>query len=628
MATEIKISGLPPVTVPLTTDYFPVVQGGVTKRESVLQAFVNIGGVVGPASATDNALCRFDGTTGKLIQNSVAILTDAGDLSGLNTLVVANLSMGASDIQNLSASIDFALVAAAANRNLVLAANGTGAINIKNSSLSGSNIPLNFYNGDNTHFVGFKAGTLTTDTTWIWPIADGTNGQFIKTNGAGQLSFAAGGTVTSITAGSNLTGGTITGSGTIALSSTPSGLTSLGVADLSLTAGFITGTNGITIAGVTSSSPVVLSPNSSFVALIDFGGTVATTLRFYNAAQTHFVGLKTTTGLATDTTFTLPIADGSNGQFIKTDGSGQLSFAAGGSGTVTSITAGTNLTGGTITTSGTINLASTLVDLTQLNVGAALGTGTGIVISANLITNISVNDLVIYPQGGHNLNLSPTLSGAVQLIDSTNTIAVPLRFFNSAGNNYIGFQAGTLSGSTTFTLPTGDGLNGYGLTTNGSGGLSFTYIGAKTLFNYFLASTQTNVTGDGTVVTLGALTQVTDRNGAMNGATQTFTSPVTGDYCFLPNIFLAGLGALNTNINITIVTTGASAGTYYPFQGMGIGTAALAGGISVSASYIIHMFAGDTAQCKVQVSGNPTKNVSINAGTAQIPTCLQGYVIP
>ena len=44
------------------------------------------GDVVGPASATDNALARFDTTTGKLIQNSVGILSDAGVLTGLTGL--------------------------------------------------------------------------------------------------------------------------------------------------------------------------------------------------------------------------------------------------------------------------------------------------------------------------------------------------------------------------------------------------------------------------------------------------------------------------------------------------------------------------------------------------------------
>ena len=39
------------------------------------------GDVVGPSSATDNAIARFDTTTGKLIQNSNATISDAGDLN-------------------------------------------------------------------------------------------------------------------------------------------------------------------------------------------------------------------------------------------------------------------------------------------------------------------------------------------------------------------------------------------------------------------------------------------------------------------------------------------------------------------------------------------------------------------
>jgi len=39
------------------------------------------GDVVGPASATDNAIARFDTTTGKLIQNSAVTISDIGDFS-------------------------------------------------------------------------------------------------------------------------------------------------------------------------------------------------------------------------------------------------------------------------------------------------------------------------------------------------------------------------------------------------------------------------------------------------------------------------------------------------------------------------------------------------------------------
>ena len=44
----------------------------------------NAGGdVTGPASSTDNAIARFDGTTGKLIQNSVTTIDDTGNASGI-----------------------------------------------------------------------------------------------------------------------------------------------------------------------------------------------------------------------------------------------------------------------------------------------------------------------------------------------------------------------------------------------------------------------------------------------------------------------------------------------------------------------------------------------------------------
>jgi hypothetical protein len=50
------------------------------------------GDVNGPASATDNAVARFDGTTGKLIQNSVVTIGDTGNMAGVGTLAVTDLT--------------------------------------------------------------------------------------------------------------------------------------------------------------------------------------------------------------------------------------------------------------------------------------------------------------------------------------------------------------------------------------------------------------------------------------------------------------------------------------------------------------------------------------------------------
>ena len=54
---------------------------------TAIGAGVGAGDVVGPASATDNAITRYDGTTGKLVQNSGMTIPDgaAGSINGTNT---------------------------------------------------------------------------------------------------------------------------------------------------------------------------------------------------------------------------------------------------------------------------------------------------------------------------------------------------------------------------------------------------------------------------------------------------------------------------------------------------------------------------------------------------------------
>lgn len=51
-------------------------------------AWITVGDVVGPATATDNAVARFDGITGKLIQNSGVIVDDTNNMSGVHSIAV------------------------------------------------------------------------------------------------------------------------------------------------------------------------------------------------------------------------------------------------------------------------------------------------------------------------------------------------------------------------------------------------------------------------------------------------------------------------------------------------------------------------------------------------------------
>lgn len=61
-----------------------------------------------------------------------------------------------------------------------------GSVNIADG------LTLKFMDADSSNHVGFKAAsTLTSNTVWTLPTADGSSDQFLRTDGAGQLSWAS-----------------------------------------------------------------------------------------------------------------------------------------------------------------------------------------------------------------------------------------------------------------------------------------------------------------------------------------------------------------------------------------------------------------------------------------------------
>ena len=62
------------------------------------------------------------------------------------------------------------------------------------------------------------------------------------------------------------------------------------------------------------------------------GNSTGGSLKLYEDSDngSNFTAIKAANAITTDTTYTLPAADGSNGQFLKTDGSGTLSFGTAG----------------------------------------------------------------------------------------------------------------------------------------------------------------------------------------------------------------------------------------------------------------------------------------------------------
>ena len=98
------------------------------------------GDVVGPGSSTDNAIARFSGVTGKLLQNSVATLSDAGALATASLTLTTDLAV-ADGGTGLSSATAFAVlcggttstaafqsIASVGTSGQVLTSNGAGAL--------------------------------------------------------------------------------------------------------------------------------------------------------------------------------------------------------------------------------------------------------------------------------------------------------------------------------------------------------------------------------------------------------------------------------------------------------------------------------------------------------------------
>jgi hypothetical protein len=78
------------------------------------------------------------------------------------------------------------------NISLSFAAKGTGAYNFTGTTDTAAEVRL-FEDADNgSNYVSFKApATIASNVAWTLPSADGTNGQFLSTNGTGTLSWSS-----------------------------------------------------------------------------------------------------------------------------------------------------------------------------------------------------------------------------------------------------------------------------------------------------------------------------------------------------------------------------------------------------------------------------------------------------
>jgi hypothetical protein len=218
-ATGVVTNAAPDQTVALTAGT-GISTSGTYPNFTITNTSPSLGGdVVGPSSATDNAVARYDTTTGKLIQNSLVLIGDTGSVTGVNALTAESLTVN-NDVTLGSSNTDTLDVRSRISSDLDPESN-----NAKDIGSSGRNWRDGFF-GRNLSTVNLEVtGTTSFDGS------QGTSGQVLTSAGTGATptwTTPTTGTVTSVGGTGTVNGitltGTVTSSGNLTLGGTLSGV--------------------------------------------------------------------------------------------------------------------------------------------------------------------------------------------------------------------------------------------------------------------------------------------------------------------------------------------------------------------------------------------------------------------
>ena len=292
-----------------------------------------------------------DGTIDLVVDDTTKVPLAGGTMTG-------NLTLGDNVNAYFGASTDLRIYHDGTNSHII---NSTGELRFTGSNFAiksdsaklylGAGDDLKIYHTGSHSYIENGTGTLFLDAAQV-NILDGANTAAAFTAAGATTLYHNGSAKLATTSG----GVTVTGGLTAtALAVNSGGSTS----DLSGTAIFRIMGGDVRITNAAGSE-----------AMATFAADGAVTLYHDSSAKlaTTSTGVQTTGTLNVNGAYSFPTSDGTNGQVLQTDGSGNLTFVTGGGGAgdITAVVAGTNLTGGATSGSATVNLAGSLTSISKI----------------------------------------------------------------------------------------------------------------------------------------------------------------------------------------------------------------------------------------------------------------------
>jgi len=429
-----------------TTFLSPGSNGQVLTLAAGVPSWANptsVGDVVGPASSTDNAITRFDGTTGKVIQNSTITLSDAGALENVNEInfdITPASVVGGAGSLSWNSDDNAKTLQLIGNNNVELRLTQESYYRVKASSAitKGNVVMLTGTLGSSGGLQGAPATGLTASTGYyILGIA--------KESAAlnGWIYVQSFGEVKGIDTSGTPVGETwvngdvlyynpsVTGALTKNIPTAPNAKVQVAAvvhAD---------NTNGILFVRPTFEPTLndlsnVYAPSPANNDLITWDSTD----NRWESRAASSVAVGTATNLAGGATGSLPYQSGAGvTTFLGIGSTGQVLKVSGGVPTWSSDASGVTIADDT----------TTATPLYPIFTSVTTGNATTV--------NVASTKLKFTPQTG--------------LIESN------ILRLNGTSSGYVGLQGAAAAGSTTYTLPSSDGTNGQVLQTNGSGVMSW-----------------------------------------------------------------------------------------------------------------------------------------------------------